>query len=85
MLNCTGSVSVVRFFAFVKRVCSAFPLLYESSRCPPCHCLCFPAIVLDKDLSFLDFVLHSSKCGMIIAASIGNAFSLFSIRLFRVL
>ena len=70
---------------FVTRICSAFPSLYKPSRSPSCHCLSRLAIVLDKDPSFSDFVLHSSKCGKIIAACIAKAFSLFSIRLFSVL
>ena len=47
------------------------------------HCLSRLAIVLDKDPSFSDFVLLSSKCGKIIAVCIAKIFLLFSIKLFR--
>ena len=85
LLNCGASVSVFLLLPFYKRICSSFPSLYSPSRSPPCHCLSRLAIVLDKDPSFLDFVLHSNKCGKILAACIANVFSLFSIRLFKVL
>ena len=85
LLNCCASVSVFLLLPSVKRIYSSFPSLYRPSKSPSCHCLSRLAIVLDKDPSFLDFVLHSSKCGKIIAACIAKVFSLFSIRLFRVL
>ena len=81
-LNCCVSVSVFLLLPFVERTCHS---LYRSSRLPSCHCLSRLAIVLDKDPSFSDFVLHSSNCGKIIAACIAKVFSLFSIGLFRVL
>ena len=85
LLNCCASVSAFLLLPFNKRICSAFPSLYSPSRSPSCHCLSRLAFVLDKDPSFSDFVLHSSKCGKIIAACIAKVFSLFSIRLFKVL
>ena len=72
-------------FHFNKRICSDFPSLYSPSRFPSCHCLSRLAIVLDKDPSTSDFVLHSNKCGKIIAACIAKVFLLFSIRLFKFL
>ena len=86
LLNC--SVSVHLLIPFNKRICSsAFPSLYRPPfvRSPFCHYLSRLAIVLETDSSFSDFVLHSSKCGKIIAACIAKDFSLFSIRLFKVL
>ena len=85
LLNCCASVSVFLLLPFNKRNCSAFPSLYSPSRSPSCHCLSRLAIVLDKDPSISDFVLHSNKCGKIIAACIAKVFSLFYIRLFKVL
>ena len=85
LLNCCASVSVFLLLPSVKRIYSSFPSLYRPSKSPSCHCLSRLAIVLDKHPSFLDFVLNSSKCGKIIAACIAKVFSLFFIRLFRVL
>ena len=77
LLNCCASVSLFLLLPFNKRICSAFPSLYSPSRSPSCHCLSRLAIVLDKDSSFLDFVLHSNKCGKIIAACIAKYFRCF--------
>ena len=85
LLYCCASVSVFLLLPFNKRICSAFPSLYSPSRSPSCHCLSRLAIVLDKDPSISDFVLHSNKCGKIFAACIAKLFLLFSIRMFKVL
>ena len=85
LLKCCASVSVFLLLPFNKRTCSACPSLYSPSRSPSCHCLSRLAIVLRTDPSILDFVLRSNKCGKIIAACIAEAFSLFYIRLFKVL
>ena len=77
LLNCCASVSVFLLLPFIKRICSAFPSLYSPSRSPSCHCLSRLAFVLDKDPSILDFVLHSNKCGKIIAACIAKIFCCF--------
>ena len=85
LMNCCASVSVFLLLPFNKRICSAFPSLCSPSRSPSCHCLCRLAIVLVKDPSISDFVLHIIKFGKIIAACIAKVFLLFSIRLFKVL
>ena len=76
-LNSCASVSVFLLLPFVKRNCSSFPLLYSTYSSPCCHCLSRLAIAYDKDPSFSDFVLHSIKCGKIIAACIAKIFWLF--------
>ena len=77
LLNCCASDSVFLLLPFNKRICSAFPSLDSPSMSPSCHCLSRLAIVLDKDPLFLEFVLHSNKCGKIVAACIAKVFSFF--------